>query len=45
VRKAERVLVIDTTGEAAYARLVLEVDDPVAKAAWLRTELRPPRLS
>jgi hypothetical protein len=45
VRKGEQVLVIDTTGEAAYARLVLEVDDPVAKAAWLQAELRPRRLS
>jgi hypothetical protein len=40
VRKGETVLVIDTTGAAApYARLVLEVEDPATKAAWLRSEL------
>jgi hypothetical protein len=39
VRKGETVLVIDTTGAHPYARLVLEVDDPAAKAAWLRSEL------
>jgi hypothetical protein len=40
VRKGETVLVIDTTGAAPYARLVLEVDDPAGKTAWLRSELR-----
>ena len=39
VRKGETVLVIDTTGAAPYARLVLEVDDPAGKAAWLSSEL------
>ncbi len=39
VRKGDTVLVIDTTGTAPYTRLVLEVDDPAGKAAWLRSEL------
>jgi hypothetical protein len=39
VRKGETVLVIDTTGAAPYARLVVEVDDPAGKAAWLRSKL------
>jgi hypothetical protein len=39
VRRGETVLVIQTTGAAPYARLVLEVDDPAGKAAWLRSEL------
>jgi len=39
VRRSETVLVIDSTGAAPYARLVLEVDDPAGKAAWLRSEL------
>ena len=39
VRKGDTVLVIDTAGAASYARLVLEVGDPAAKAAWLREEL------
>jgi hypothetical protein len=38
VRKGETVLVIDTTGAASYARLVLEVDDPAGRAAWLRAQ-------
>lgn len=39
VRKGETALVIDATGAAPYARLVLEVDDPAGKAAWLSSEL------
>jgi hypothetical protein len=39
VRRGETVLVIQTTGAAPYARLVLEVDDPAGKAAWLRSQL------
>jgi hypothetical protein len=39
VRRGESVLVIQTTAAAPYARLVLEVDDPAGKAAWLRSEL------
>jgi hypothetical protein len=39
VRKGETVLVIDTTSAAPYARLVIEVDDPAGKGAWLRSEL------
>ena len=39
VRKGETVLVIDTIRAAPYARLVLEVDDPAGKAAWLRSQL------
>src|SRR5881397_2934818 len=39
VRRGETVLVIDTTSRDRYARLVLEVDDPAGKAAWLRSAL------
>jgi hypothetical protein len=39
VRKGKTVLVIQTTAAAPYARLVLEMDDPAGKAAWLRSEL------
>lgn len=38
VRKAETVLVIETTSADPYSRLVLEVDDPARTAAWLRSE-------
>jgi hypothetical protein len=39
VRRGETVLVIDTISARPYARVVLEVDDPSGKAAWLRSKL------